>query len=198
MNLALFDFDGTITDADMYTKFIRFSVSKRRLMLGSLLLSPFYLYYKLNLFAPAKLRVMVSYMAFFRRSFARVDLMGAEFARNTIPKHLRENALARIGWHKDNGDTIIVVSASLDIYLKHWCMELGIQLICSELGVVDGKLSGCYVAGDCSGDSKAERINARFTLEQYENIYAYGDTVEDLAMLDLAHEKYMNWQKLID
>jgi hypothetical protein len=38
MNLALFDFDGTITDTDTFSSFVRFAV--RRFVLGLLPLGP--------------------------------------------------------------------------------------------------------------------------------------------------------------
>lgn len=37
MNLALFDFDGTITSEDTYTKFIFYSTPKVRMGIGLLL-----------------------------------------------------------------------------------------------------------------------------------------------------------------
>lgn len=44
MNLALFDFDGTITNKDMYTSFLKFSVTKIRFVFVAVL---FYSYTKL-------------------------------------------------------------------------------------------------------------------------------------------------------
>jgi phosphatidylglycerophosphatase C len=40
MNLALFDFDGTITKGDTWTPFIRFAVRPARMLVGRVLLSP--------------------------------------------------------------------------------------------------------------------------------------------------------------
>lgn len=91
-----------------------------------------------------------------------------------------------------------MVSASIDIYLKHWCNELGVMLICSELAVNNGKLSGFYTSGDCSEKMKSKRICERFNLDYYDCVYAYGDTAEDLDMLSIADEKYMNWVKVKD
>ena len=49
-NLALFDFDGTLTDADMFTIFLKFSATKKRAWLIKLTLLPLYGFYKLGLF----------------------------------------------------------------------------------------------------------------------------------------------------
>ena len=198
MNLALFDFDGTITNADMYTKFIRFSSIPWRSVIGNIVLMPFFYMYKLGLFPVSKLRIMTSYFAFARRDFETLDSDGANFARDIIPNYLRKNAIDRIHWHKSNGDEVVIVSASLDIYLKHWCMRHGLILICSQLEVVNGIFSGRYISGDCCSITKSKRIKDMFDLEKYERIYAYGDTTEDLDMLELAHEKYMNWEPKID
>lgn len=40
MNIALFDFDGTITFADSFTTFLYFASGRSRILLGSALLSP--------------------------------------------------------------------------------------------------------------------------------------------------------------
>ena len=50
--------------------------------------------------------------------------------------------------------------------------------------------------GDCYGDEKVRRIRERLTLADYGTIYAYGDTEDDRAMLDLADRKYFRWQEV--
>ncbi|AQS38142.1 phosphoserine phosphatase [Shewanella psychrophila] len=191
--LALFDFDGTITRSDMFSKFIRHSVKKRRFLLWGSIILPFFIAYKFSLFPAKRLRPMVAYMAFKGRSSKHLDALGNNYAQNTIPLYLRDIALEKVHWHLSRGDNVVLVSASLDIYLKFWCDAMKIELICSEMELIDGKYSGHYLTGDCSGDRKAEKIKARFNLEDYQKIYAYGDTHQDLAMLALADEAYMNW-----
>ncbi|MCB2383499.1 HAD-IB family hydrolase [Shewanella sp. SR1] len=196
MNLALFDFDGTITDADMYTKFIRFTASKRRTVVAGCLLLPLYSLYRIGWFPARKLRPIVSYLAFRGRDYQQLNTMAATYAQEVIPKHVMPHALNKIRWHQENGDTVVVVSASLDVYLKHWCTPLGLTLISSELEVKNGILSGYYATCDVSCETKAIKVRHTFDLNSYERIYAYGDTAEDQAMLQLAHEKYMNWNEV--
>jgi phosphatidylglycerophosphatase C len=78
------------------------------------------------------------------------------------------------------------VSASLDLYLKDWCLKNNLHLICSELEIKNGVYTGRYRGGDCSGMEKARRIRKSLNLEAYSTIYAYGDSPEDEAMLSLA------------
>ena len=194
MNLALFDFDGTITHADMYTKFLHFSGTKRRAMLAKVILPPFYLLYKAGIIPAPKMRAIASYLAFFRREMHEVYAAGEKYAEEVIPQFIREIALNKLQWHKDNGDLIVIVSASLDVYLARWCAQNGFSLICSELEIDGWRLTGRYVNGDCSCDNKSSNIRKIYDLSQYDKIYAYGDTTEDLAMLNLANEAYLNWE----
>ena len=64
--------------------------------------------------------------------------------------------------------------------------DRGVEHICTTLEERDGTLTGHLVSGDCFGAEKARRIRERIDLTRYAVIYAYGDTIEDREMLDLA------------
>jgi len=51
----------------------------------------------------------------------------------------------------------------------------------------NGRLTGRYRHRECTGMEKARRISSQFDLSRYPEVYAYGDTSEDLEMLALAH-----------
>ena len=87
------------------------------------------------------------------------------------------------------GDTVVIVSGSLDAYLRPWCASLGLDLICNRLESVDGRLTGRYLGGD-RGPHKAADIRARHELASFDRVHAYGDSSEDRAMLALAHERW--------
>lgn len=195
MNIALFDFDGTITNADMYTKFLHFSGTKRRTLLAKIVLPPFYILYKAGVIPAPKMRTIASFVAFSGRKVDEVVAAGEKYAQHIVPNYLRGVALNKLNWHKNNGDQIVIVSASIDVYLKPWCTQNGFALVCSELEVGQGKFSGRYVNGDCSCANKSQLIRSKYELEKFERIYAYGDTNEDLAMLSLADEAYLNWER---
>jgi len=196
MNLALFDFDGTITYDEMYTPFIKYTTPKWRLKLARLIFYPFLLLNRKGMMTAPQLRHLVSFVAFFGRSYNKVNDEGALFAKEVIPHYLRSNAMKKLKWHLLKGDEVVVVSASLHIYLYHWCQSNGVKLICSELSVVNNRFTGLLKSGDCSNVAKSDKVKEQFNLSQYNKIYAYGDTDEDLDMLDLACEKYMNWEKV--
>jgi len=72
VNLALFDFDGTITNADMYSKFLRYSTTGARLIVGNVLLAPFVIMYKLGILPANKMRPIASFVAFFKKNTMRL------------------------------------------------------------------------------------------------------------------------------
>ena len=93
---------------------------------------------------------------------------------------------------------MVVVSASLDVYLVEWCESAGVDLICTVLEEVDGTLTGRYQHGDCCGGEKVRRISQRYDLTRYSAVYAYGDTAEDREMLELADQKFYRWKAITD
>jgi len=196
MNLALFDFDGTITFADTFTPFIYFSASKLRLVLGSLVLAPMIACYKLGWVSGTRMRSAIVRLAFSGRKRAEVLAHGAAYSRAQLPHVLRPEMLARIEWHRSRGDTVVIVSASLAAYLKPWCEELGLELISNELEPRGELLTGRYRNGDCCAQEKATRVRARYDLARYPVIYAYGDSPEDRELLELAHQRFFRGELL--
>jgi phosphatidylglycerophosphatase C len=197
VNLALFDFDGTITYGDTFTPFIHFAVSARRIVVGTLRLSPMIVGYKLGRVPATKMRAAIVRAAFQGRDEREVSELGARYSQR-LARGVRPHALEKIRWHQAQGDVVVVVSASLDSYLRGWCQELGLALICTELEHEAGVLTGKYAGGDCTGLEKARRVRERYDLSQYPVVYAYGDTPEDYELLRLANKRYFRWQEMGD
>lgn len=196
MNLALFDFDGTVTAADTFTPFVKSAVSKARLYWGTFLLLPVILGYKLDFVSASLMRRLIVRICFKGVPVSHIKKLGQQHHETFVLQTIRPQALERIQWHKAQGDRIVIVSASLDAYLKPWCQAMGLELICSELESKNEVLTGRYVLGDCTGANKASLVHRHLDLSKYAKIYAYGDTAEDNALLALADEKYFCWKKL--
>lgn len=190
MNLVLFDFDGTVTTSDTFTKFILFSTSKIRLVIGGGALLPLILLNKLGLLPSHILRPLVSYVAFAGVKEDKIKAKAEYFVSNYLPNVIRDGMLNKIEAHKRRGDFVILVSASLSPYLEIWCRQLNIELICSELAVKNERFTGAYINGDCSRHKKANLIANKVKLSDFQHITAYGDTKEDYAMLELADKSF--------
>jgi HAD superfamily hydrolase (TIGR01490 family) len=197
-NLALFDFDGTITSKDTFTPFILHAVEPARMAVGKMVMSPLVAAYKMGVLSGSHLRRSAVRIGFRGRLADDVRKAGLEYSRSRLGRVVRAKALERIRWHQAQGDEVVVVSASLDVYLSDWSRQLGVELICTELEERQGVLTGGYRNGDCSGKEKARRVQGRYDLRGFEDIYAYGDTVEDEAMLSLATQRFYRWHGLMD
>lgn len=196
MNLALFDFDGTITTRDVYPGFVTSASPRWRIWLGWTLLGLPYLGMKRGWMSPRFMRLALAWVGFVGASESRMRAAGERYAREVVAKMLRPEAMRRIAWHREQGDTIIVVSASMDFYLEPFCREHGLELVCNHPAARGGRLTGWLREPDCAREGKVQRLRARYDLSLYPVIYAYGDTEEDRAMLGLAQRRWMRWEEL--
>jgi HAD superfamily hydrolase (TIGR01490 family) len=195
-NLALFDFDGTITSSDTFAPFIVYAGEPARIAIGRVVLAPLIVAYKLRMLSATRMRRSAAHFVFRGRREAEVREAGREYSRTRLAEVLRPHALERIRWHQAQGDEVVVVSASLDVYLSDWCRQLDVDLICTELEAQQGVLTGRYRNGDCSGPEKAKRVRERYDLQRFGVVYAYGDTREDDALLRLASKRFYRWREL--
>ncbi len=196
MNLALFDFDGTITTRETFPDFIRFAVGPRRFAFGKAVLAPLILGYKLGFVSGSLIRAAIVRCGFSGMALASLESRGLAFAQQVLPDVVRPEALERIAWHKSQGDTVVVVSGALDSYLAHWCGSQQLELICSSLEHRDGTLSGRYLGAQCVLGEKSRRVKEKYDLSRYGIVYAYGDTSEDLHLLAIADRQYYRWQEV--
>lgn len=190
MNLALFDFDGTITTREMLPDFFRLAIPRRRLLAGQVLLAPLIVGYRLGWVPGTVVRAAIVRFGFTGLPAADYAAFAATFAAQALPGVLRPEVMQRIAWHRAQGDHVVVVSGGLDAYLTHWCREHGLDLVCSALEQRDGRLTGRYLGAQCVRAEKARRVESHYPRAQYGEVYAYGDTVEDRELLALATRKF--------
>lgn len=190
MILSLFDFDGTITTDDSLIKFIRYSVGDIKTAWGMLVLSPMLITYKLKLIPNYKAKEwMFSY--FFKgmdeQEFKKVTKV---YSLKHIDTILRPQAMEKIAWHKEQGHTVVIVSASIECWLKPWCDKNGLDLIATKIQMKEGVVTGKLLTKNCYGIEKVNRINKVYNLGNYTYIYAYGDSSGDKELLHLADESF--------
>ena len=188
MDLALFDFDGTLTTRETFPDFMRHAVARPRLLLGGVLLAPVVFGYRRGWVAGNPTRTSVVQVGLRGVDATRLRAKGATFARNVLPGLLRAEAMARLAWHRERGDRVVVVSGGLDVYLVPWCAAQGVEVLCSVLAERDGRITG-YAGAQCVGEEKVRRVRALCDPQAYTAIHAYGDTHEDQAMLAMANHR---------
>ncbi|SEK87026.1 HAD-superfamily subfamily IB hydrolase, TIGR01490 [Pseudoxanthomonas sp. GM95] len=189
MDLALFDFDHTLTTRDSYADFLRSIATPEQLARAKWNVAPWLLAYRTRLISAEAIRARVTRNGFSGRAHAEIRAAGQRYAHEVLPTLLRPRMREQLDWHQQRGDTVVVVSASLDAYLQPWCASLGVAMICNQPEHRDGVCTGRYAGGDL-GRHKVQRIRAQYDIARYRRIHAYGDSGEDKAMLALAHERW--------
>jgi HAD superfamily hydrolase (TIGR01490 family) len=190
MDLALFDFDGTITTHETMPAFVRATTSRSRLIVGSLLLWPLVAGYRRGLVSGSVVRAAIVRVAYTGRAATWLQAQGEAFARDYLDRHLRPEAMRRIAWHRARGDAVLVVSGGLGDYLRPWAETHGLALACSELARRGDRLTGRYAGAQCVGAEKARCVAGRFDLAAFDRVHAYGDTPEDEHLLAMASERF--------
>jgi phosphatidylglycerophosphatase C len=190
MELALYDFDGTITTKDTLADFIQCAVGKKLYYMGLFIMSPMLAAYTLKIIPNniAKER----FMTHFFKGWDEIHFkqIAEQYSLKQINKITRPKAMDKIRWHQEQGHKVVVVSASPENWIKGWCEKNKVDLIATRLEIQDGKLTGKFATKNCYGMEKVKRIEDAYDLGQYDYIYAYGDSRGDREMLNIANESY--------
>lgn len=188
MNLAIFDFDGTLSTKDSFEDFIFFTHGFTKTVLGFLFNSPVLILYLLKMISneQAKQKIFAHFYGGWEED--QFNTLAFQYTQQCLPQILRPKALKRLAWHKKEKHKIVVVSASFENYLSAWCQKEGIDLIATQIEIKDGKLTGQFASANCYGDEKIRRINAVYNLKDFSTIYAYGDSRGDLPLKTIATE----------
>ena len=185
-SLALFDFDGTITTKDTFSQFLIYLMSPPRLLFESMILGPTYVAYLLNLISNNSAKGMALKRVLSGYPEDQLYRLGRDFYKYRCRGLIRPKALERIKWHKEQGDDVVLVSASVGFWLLPFAEEYGLDLICTRVKCVQGICSGQLDGLNCFGAEKVRRVQQKYNLSEYETVYAYGDTRGDKEMLEVA------------
>ncbi len=190
MKIALFDLDGTIINSNSLIGFISFTKGTLRSLFGIFIFLPILIAYKLKILPNSQAKEL-----FFSYFFKGMDIelflkLATEFSLNYIDKNINKDALEKILWHKKQDHAVVVVSASIESWIKPWCEKNNLELIATKIESKNGLVTGKFLSKNCYGKEKCKRIKEAFNLENYDYIYAYGDSHGDKQMLELADESF--------
>jgi HAD superfamily hydrolase (TIGR01490 family) len=186
--VAAFDFDGTITERDSLRPFL------------VKVCGPAEVYRTMAIHLPKLVGVVVGLAdrdqekerlierLLGGRAASEVREVGARYARELATGDaLRPEMLEKIDWHRSEGHEIVIVSATLDVYLEPLAPLLGVdRVLCTKLGVdADGRLDGTLEGGNVRGAGKVDRMREWLGSDPVE-LWAYGDSAGDRELLELA------------
>lgn len=187
--VAAFDFDGTLIKGDSFLPFLVGAVGLPR-------------------FAATVVASLPSTAAAYRRGrrdavkavlvrrllrgypAGRLDELGRSYGAQLATRILPFMA-ERIAWHRDQGHRLVIVSASLEVYLREAGRALRFdEVLATRLEVgADGRLTGRLSGANVRGEEKSARLRA-WLADALPGVacplWAYGDSDGDRQLLAMA------------
>ena len=183
--VAAFDFDGTLARRDTLVPFLRRTCGTPRVVLAALRAVG-------HGRDRDRLKVATIGHLFRGRSAAEVEELGRSYA-TVIVELLRPEMVDRVRWHRGEGHAVLIVSASLGVYLRPLAdhLELDAALAVELVTGADGVLTGAVVGElNTRGPEKVARLQRwaddRFGPDAPFELWAYGDSAGDDELLALA------------
>jgi 3-phosphoshikimate 1-carboxyvinyltransferase len=132
------------------------------------------------------LKAFASQLVFAGRSVSEIQEIGEEFATYVANTWMRRDTCAVLKWHQEQGDDVVLVTASFAPYVFPLAQVMGIaHVLSTDISADAGTYTGVLVNGNCRGPEKARRLAE--WLGDRELDYAYGDSSGDDAMLAMAN-----------
>ena len=182
-----FDFDGTLTTKDTLLEFIRFAKGTLAFGLGFLRYTHLLVLMKLGGYPNWKAKQKVFAHFFKGMSIDDFDALCQEFAASS--KHLlRPKGIEAINKAQSEGSEVLIVSASIDNWVQPFFAN--VKVLGTPIEVVDDKLTGRFLAKNCYGQEKVNRILALYPNRQDYHLTAFGDSKGDKELLAWADESY--------
>jgi len=184
---AFFDFDETLLAID--SSGVGFKVLKEN---GYL--SRWFMVKMMTTFLLRKLRLVDDrfmariFLSFYRGRKLQEFIDSADaFYTEYLQPNLSPRVLEKLLWHQEQGHFTIIVSGSIDYYLKPVQKDLGIDhLLCTYLeSDASGVLTGRSAGPVCVGENKvelAEKLAMTHDLDLSKS-YAYGNSELDIPIL---------------
>ena len=193
MSLALFDMDGTIIDGD--TNDISFNQYLAQGLIDKSVID------KLNYFEDLFYKGVLDINEFVRFAVTPLlnftkekrDLVLDNIVKNNIYPKVRLDALKQIKFHQDRGDTVVIVTSTMDYLVEVVARYLKVEYyLGAPMEQQGGRLTGKQ-AGIVPFQQDKITCVKEFAMQHHlsqEGAYGYGDSVNDIPMLSICEHKF--------
>jgi len=186
--IVAFDFDGTLTIHDSFTRFLRWRAGGGGWLLGLARMAPDLAAFILD---RDRGRLKAASVREFLKGTPRRQLEAdAEaFAGQVWPGFLRYDALACWKDWGAKGAYRVIVTASPETTVAPFARRLQADALLGTPVVfdTDDRVTGAFAGPNCRGEEKVRRLRAAFGADM-KLAAAYGDTSGDTEMLAMAEE----------
>ncbi len=181
--VAAFDFDKTLSRRDNFVPFLRAVAGNRVLAVALGSVTPLLATRRRD---RAKERIVEGCLG--GRPLAQLTASATTFSAEVLAHELRADVRARLEWHRAQGHAVVLVSASLDVYLAEIGKALdATAVLATRLAVgPDGCCTGGLEGANVRGPEKVRRLDAWLADAYGEapvELWAYGDSRGDRELL---------------
>jgi len=193
---AFFDVDHTLIEVNSGRKYVEHLWKHKEISVADALKAVWWLaQYRLSLLDyDAATKEVVSGYAGQRVSDIQEKI--ADWFRAEIEPTICKESFERIAWHKERGHVTVMLTSGAVFSTEPLRERLEIDhLLCTQLEVIDGELTGNYFPPACYGAGKldaARRLAAQEGIDLAQSWF-YTDSFSDLPMLEaVAHPIVVN------
>lgn len=190
-HLAVFDFDGTLIKEDSFILFARFAVGLPKFLWALFRSSVKLAKWKLGVCDSGSAKEVLFGHLYKGMPYARFERLGVSFVA-CLDKKIRHCVVNQMQEFVKAGVPVIILTASVPVWIEPWAKKYGVsKVVGTEIETdSDGLLTGRFKTPNCRGDEKVRRLLlAMPNLMNYE-VWAYGDSAGDDALLSFAtHSK---------
>ena len=186
--VAAFDFDGTLSTRDNFLPYLRIVAGTRDLARAIAAAAPALAASRRDPTQRDVAKAILVRGTLAGRRDAYLRDLGARYARLVVSRHLAPDTVARLEDHRAQGHEIVLVSASLHVYLDPIAELLGADaVLATALDVdADGRCTGEIAGANVRGVEKVRRLETWLGGRDVV-IHAYGDSAGDDELLARAH-----------
>ncbi len=189
--LVVFDLDGTITRGDTLFPYVCGFVLRRKPWRLPFLLGvfPSVLGYLLRKNDEGQVKSAFIQCALGGSPRSEIDSWTARFVPKVLKDGVFADAMKRIAEHRRQGDYLVLMSASPDLYVPALARQLGFaETICTQVRWEGEQLNGALTTPNRKGAEKARCFTNLLGKHPDVSTAAYGNSSADLPHLQLASQ----------
>lgn len=182
--VAAFDFDGTLSSRDNVVPYLRAACGTGAVARAGAAAAPALLAARKDPAQRDVAKAIVVERLLTGRTEASLRDLGGRFARLVVARYLHPQVVERLDAHREAGHEVVLVSASLTLYLDAVADLLGVPTVLATAVAVgaDGRVTGALAGPNVRGPEKVRRLEGWLGGDDA-RIYAYGDSSGDDELL---------------
>lgn len=186
--IAVFDFDGTLTRRDSFIEFARFTVGTAAFACALFRSLPDIVRWKLGCISSSQAKEALFARLYKGMSAERFNDAGVRFA-DKIKEIERREIVDKLREYVCAGTPVYIISAGMPQWIEPWAKMMGVTAVEGTVPeVAEGKLTGRFESANCLGEEKVRRFEA-LNLRPC-RLVVYGDSSGDDAILAIADEAH--------